>query len=274
MGHSRLRDSRVRCLLLCGLGMCLLGLPMPMHAQFGPFVSPFNAPQAKTQKELDDYLEVIAATNPATTLQKVEEFTVNYPQSELLGFAFQYQMSAYQRLNDLDGVLRAGHRALELQPGNVNTLLTVAAAIPDGATGRQDEVELLRQAEDYAHQSLQGITTMRIPRQVSLQEWENMQAGMVAQAHEALGHIATKRGDLPRAITELEMAAYGSPTPNGSYFFRLGVAYDLKEEAEPASKALHRAVDLGPEAIRQRSLAVLQQLNTKGQIAPEKLPDR
>jgi tetratricopeptide (TPR) repeat protein len=245
-----------------------------MQAQFGALVSPFSAPQAKSQQELDDYLDVIAATNPATTVQRVEEFSSKYPKSELLGFAFQYQMLAYQGLNDLNGVLRAGRRALELQPGNVNTLLTLASAIPDGTKGRGDEVELLKQADDYARQSLHGIATMQIPRQISLQEWATMQADMVAQAHEALGHIATERGDLPRAITELELAAYGSATPNGRQFFRLGVAYSLAGEKEPAEKALHRAADLGPELIRRRALDALKPLSPKGLIAPGKQSDR
>jgi tetratricopeptide (TPR) repeat protein len=245
-----------------------------MQAQFGALVSPFNAPQARSQQELDDYLDVMTATNPATTVQRVEEFASKYPKSELLGFAFQYQMLAYQGLNDLDGVLRAGRRALELQPGNVNTLLTLASAIPDGTKGRDDEVDLLKQADDYAHQSLQSITTMQIPRQVSLQEWATIQADMVAQAHEALGHIATERGELPRAITELELAAYGSATPNGRQFFRLGVAYALAGEKEPAEKALHRAADLGPELIRQRALDALQRMRSKSPIAPGKSSDR
>jgi hypothetical protein len=184
-----------------------MALALPIKAQFGPLVSPFTAPQAKTQQELDDYLDIVDASNPPSTVRKVEEFMSKYPQSELQAFAYQYQMSAYQRLNDFEGVLRAGHRALDLQPGTVNTLLTLAAAIPDGAAGRTDEADLLRQAEEHAHHALEGIATMQIPRQVSLREWEKMQAELVAQAHEALGHVATKRGQVPQAITELELAA-------------------------------------------------------------------
>ena len=271
MEPSRSKLSRVRYWIVCGL---LLGSARPMQAQFGPLVSPYAVPQAKTQQELDDYLSVVGAPNPASTVRKVEEFIAKYPQSELQAFAYQYQMAAYQQLNYFEGVLRAGHRALDLQPGNVNTLLTLAAAIPDGATGRNDEADLMRQAEEYAHRALQGIATIQIPKQISLGEWEKMQAELVAQAHEALGHVATKRGDLPRAITELELAAYGSPAPNGAYFFRLGVAYGLAGEAEPAGRALHRAADLGPEAIRQRSLDVIQQLKLKGEIAPPRSQER
>lgn len=273
MGHSRFRDSRIRFLWLAGLGIWLVGSAVTVRAQFGPMSSPFNAPQAKSQLELDDYLDLISA-NAAATVHMAEAFMANYPKSELLGFAFQHQMSAYEALNDFGGVLRAGHKTLGLQPGNVNTLLTLASAISDGASGRSDEAELLQQGEEYARHALQGITTMQIPRQISLQDWEKMQAEMVAQAHEALGHIAIKRGDLSRAITEWELAANGCPTPNGVYLFRLGVAYDLANETELARKALHRAVDLGPEEIRQRSLEALEQLDSKGQIAPVKLEDR
>jgi tetratricopeptide (TPR) repeat protein len=274
MGLNRFWVNRVRCLLLVWLGFCLLGSALRGCAQFGPLVSAYNAPQAKSQQELDDYLEAIASANAETTAHMLEEFASKYPKSELLAVAFQHQMSAYQSLNDFNGMLRAGRRALDLQPGNVNTLLTLSSAIPDGSAGRDDEADLLRQAEEYACRALQGITIMKIPRQVSLPEWEKMQGEMVAQAHEALGHIATKRGNLPRAIAELEMATHDSPTPSGSQFFRLGVAYALAGEIEPASKALHRAVDLGPEGIRQRSLDVLKHLSSKDRTAAGKPSDR
>jgi hypothetical protein len=52
-----------------------------MQAKFGALVSPFSAPQAKSQQELDDYLDVIAATHPATTVPRVEEFALKYPKS-------------------------------------------------------------------------------------------------------------------------------------------------------------------------------------------------
>jgi tetratricopeptide (TPR) repeat protein len=251
-----------------------LGLALPMHAQFGALVSPFTAPQAKTQQELDDYFEIIDASNPAVIVRRVEDFTKTYPQSELLAFAYQYQMAAFLQLSDFDGVLRAGQRALALQPENVNTLLALAAAIPDGVSERNNRLALLRQAEDYADRALQGIATMQIPRQIPLNDWDRMRTDMVAQAHEALGHVAAKRGDLGHAITELELAAYGSSTPNGKYFFRLGAVYGLAGEEESASKALRRAADLGPEAIRQRAMDDLKELTLTGHVAPAKSLDR
>jgi tetratricopeptide (TPR) repeat protein len=273
MGNVRSTAFQICWLLPLSLVFCSWGHVLNLQAQFGPLVSPFSVPQSRSQQEFDDYLDVIVATDAATTVQKAEKFASNYPKSELLGLAFQHKMEAYAQMNNFEGTLQAGRKALELLPGNLNTLLTLASAIPDSSTKRDDEADLLREAEGYARRSLQSLATMQIPRQVPMQDWEKMKADMIAQAHEALGHIATKRGELSQAITELEMAAYGSPTPSGIHFFRLGVAYAAAGEVEPADKAFRRAVELGPEPIRRRSMDALTRLNSKSTVAPEKPAD-
>jgi tetratricopeptide (TPR) repeat protein len=273
MGNVRSTAFPICWLLPLSLGFCFCGHVLNLQAQFGSLVSPFSVPQSRSQQEFDDYLDVIVAIDAATTVQKAEKFASNYPESELLGLAFQHKMVAYAQMNSFEGTLQAGRTALELLPGNLNTLLTLASAIPDSSTKRDDEADLLREAEGYARQSLQSLATMQIPRQVRMQDWEKMKADMIAQAHEAPGHIATKRGDLSQAITELEMAAYGSPTPSGIHFFRLGVAYAAAGEIEPADKAFQRAVELGPELIRRRSMDALTGLKSKSTVAPEKPAD-
>jgi len=267
MDESRLKVNRV-CALLLLLAVETCGWGIRLRAQFGPLVSPFNAPQAESQEELDDYLIIIASTDPAQTIKLVECFALKNPGSELLGFAFQYQMLAYERLNDFDGLLRAGHKALELQPGNVNTLLTLASAIPDGAARRSDQADLFNQGEEYAKSALQGIKRTHVPRQISLADWEMMSGEMEAQAHEALGHIAAKKGNLEEAIKELELAAYRNPTPDGSQFFRLGVAYAIAGRTTPANKALERAAELGPQPVRERARDELNRISSKIRTVP------
>ena len=71
-------------------------------AQFGPLSSPAQAPQAKSQAELDAYLEIISATEAPDIVKKVDVFASQYPGSAFLGLAYQTQTLAFQRLGDFD----------------------------------------------------------------------------------------------------------------------------------------------------------------------------
>ena len=197
MGHSRSCDcgSFYRTLVII---LLVLQTSVFLHAQLGPLVSPFQAPQAKTQAELDLYLKIVTESDPLKTVRAVEELAAKYSKSDLLGIAYQYEMFAYQRMNDFDGLLGAGRKALKLQPKNVNTLLTLASAIGDGADQRSDSGELLGQAEDYAHQALDELSKMRIPRRISMQQWKILQAEMNSRAHEALGNEHDEKGQFRR----------------------------------------------------------------------------
>ena len=253
-------------LLLIGLSQSLV----ISNAQFDPLLNPRGAPQAKTPEELDAYLEIATAQESRVTIEKVEQFASKYPSSELLGVAYQDETLAYKQVNDIEGVLRAGKRTLELQPNNVTTLLTLAAAIPNAVERRSNAAEFLDQAEEYAQRALQQLTKVIVPHEVTLERWTVMRGEMEALAHEALGHVAAKRGNLPRAMSELEEAAFHNPTPQGSQFYRLGVVYVMLGKYERADQALRRAADLGPDAIRQLALRELKRLNaakpSRGQV--------
>src|SRR5262249_36517315 len=115
--------------------------------------------------------------------------------------------------------------------------------------------------EQYARRVFEGIGRMKLPRSVSPQRWQELRLEMEASAHEALGHVATKRGNLRVAILEFESAVQESPTPQGSQFYRLGVAYMMAQKNDSARKALNRAIELGPDEVRKLAQMVLQKLS-------------
>jgi tetratricopeptide (TPR) repeat protein len=193
----------------------------------------------------------------------VETFAQRYPNSELLGIAYQYQMLAFRELDDYDGVIESGEKALKLQPDNLNTLLNLANVLPNRVlTGALDD-RRLAQAEEYARRVFEGIKRMKLPRSVSPQRWDELRLEMEASAHETLGQVAAKRGNLQEAISEFEKAVQLNPTPQGNQFYRLGVAYMLTRRYEPASEALNRAAELGPEEIRKMANAAIQKLRAE-----------
>ena len=234
-------------------------------AQFGPLLDLERAPQARTQEEFDAYLEILAAAGERQRIAEARDFLAAYPESALQGHAAVYQMEAHRALDDFEGVLGSGERVLNLLPENLRALLTLATAIPNAVRDATRDQALLERAERYATRALAVMKSKEIPRSIRLEDWKRFRAGMAAEAHEALGHIAVKRGRIEHAVAEFELAVRMNPDPEGRQWFRLGVAYAGAGRASEAANALRRAVALGPELIRQRAE---QELGSIAESAP------
>ena len=240
--------------------LALIGCGGFLRAQFDPMVNPNLAPQARSERELDDYIGILQAGSPQATVRRVEAFERDYPQSALLGIAYQYQMLAYRDLDDFDRTVRSGEKALKLNPDNLNTLLTLAAVLPNSVSGGRDENSHLAQAENYARLAFQELEKIKLPRTIHPQRWELLRRRFEASAHESLGHVAIKRGDSRTAIAEFEKAVELNPTPQGSQHYRLGAAYLLAKKEDAAIALLRRATELGPEEIQTMAQELLRNL--------------
>jgi tetratricopeptide (TPR) repeat protein len=257
---SPFRFALIFCLLLVGISVRL-------EAQFGPVASPGQAAQARSQEELDSYLEIVAATDAQVVVQKVRSFASEFSKSELLGAAYQYQLHAFERLNDFEGMLAAGGKALAADPDSLNTLLALAPAMANRAAARPDRVEMLAQAESYARRALGGIDKVRVPRELSMENWNTQKHEMQSEARGVIGVVAFQRGQFQQAISELEMAINLAPKPEGVQFLRLGLALASAGEKEDAEQKLRRAAELGPDSVQNMALDQLKRL-TSGPPAP------
>ena len=230
------------------------------QAQFGPFAGDGRKPQAKTQEELDLYLEVYTSSEPRETVAQAERFEAAHPDSRFLGLAFQHKMAALRDLGDYEGVLRAGTRALELVPGNLNTLITLATVIPNGVEGRPDREDLLARARNYASAVLNTLDTLVVPAEIPLEQWESRKSGLESEAHEALGHVAVKNGDLAEALRRSRppwTATRGRRPASGT---GLGGAYVLAGQPEKAIAPLRRAAESGEDTVRRLALDQLRRI--------------
>ena len=90
--------------------LLVLLLQPEMRAQFGPLVTPQQAPQAKSEEEFDLYLELYASTDPQSTIALAKKFAATYPASDFLELTYEHQMLAYQQVNNYDGALGSGRQ--------------------------------------------------------------------------------------------------------------------------------------------------------------------
>jgi tetratricopeptide (TPR) repeat protein len=248
--------------MLQPLLLSVLLLHPEMCGQFGPLITSTQTPQASSAEELDSYLRIYTSSDSQSTVTLADTFAAAYPKSELLGLVYEQQTVAYQRMNNYEGVLRAGGKALSLNPRNINILLTLALTIPNGVSGRPDSSRLLKDAETYARLALKELEDKKIPQDLALEDWEALKGGLESECHEALGHISLKRGDLSTAVKELNSAAFGNPKPNSRQFLRLSSAYLLTGHRDLAERAAERAVELGEGQIRQLARQQLQEIRS------------
>ncbi len=248
---------------LRALLLFVLVLHPDVRAQFEPLMTPTQTPQAQSAEELDSYLEIYTNRDPQATITLANQFAVAYPGSEFLGLVYEHQALAYQEMNNYDGVLRAGAKALALSPRNIKVLVTLALTIPNGVTGRSDSSQLLEEAEGYARRALKELSEKKIPQDLDLDKWETLKGGLESECHEALGHISVKRGHISGALREFRTAALGNPKPNGRQFLRLSSTYELAGQYQAAEQAAARAAELGEGQIRQLALQQLREIRAR-----------
>jgi tetratricopeptide (TPR) repeat protein len=231
-------------------------------AQFDELASSKQVPQASSQQELDEYIEILDADTPLSKVQTIQAFLQHYPASNFQAIVYQFLMLAYKELGDSRGLIDSAEKALNVQPDNLNTLLTLADVLPNGVSGNSPEDRRrLAQAEHCARRVFEGIEQIKLPRTMPRQRWEVLSREMESTAYEALGHVASKRGEWRDAVAQFEKAVKQTPNPRGRQFYRLGVAYMLAGSDQSALAALHQAVELGPDEIRQMASAVLKRID-------------
>lgn len=253
--------NRIAFWLTAAMIVAFMSRPVHLAAQLGALSSRAQAPQAKSQQELDQYLRIITDTSPQTVLADVKIFSEQFPGSELLGTAWQYQMHAYEQIGDFQAMLLSGQQALKVQPDNLNTLLTLAPAVANQMFKNPSDTQLAVLAEEYAHRALEAIEKTRPPRQTTLEQWMTQKKTMQADMHEVLGLVALKQSQLSAAIEELQTAVQLSPTPQGSRYLRLALAYAAKGDIQNAQENFQKAIQLGPEPVRQLASEEMRKLS-------------
>ncbi len=257
------RTGRRQFRSVCVRAVPLLAATLGLHAgqaQVNPFAGDGRKPQAKTQEELDLYLELYASSEPRETVAQAVRFEAAHPDSEFLGLAFQHKMAALRDLGDYDGALKAGATALELVPRNVHALVTLASVIPNGVDGRADRGDLLAKARRYASLALAELETLKIPAEIPLEEAESLRAALQAAARESLGHVAVKEGDLAEAVRQFEAAVAVNLHPTPSQWYRLGGAYLMAGQLDNAIEPLRRAAESDEPIVRRLALDQLRQI--------------
>jgi len=203
-------------------------------------------PAAKSQAEYDAFQACLQEKDPNKQIRMVEDFLLEYPDTELKEYAFQAATQAYQAKNDYPKLLTYGEMTLEENADNLAALLILSTAIPE-RTSRSDPdaAESLAAAERYALRALELIPQMPRRASVTPEEWERSKKDAEAGPHAALGLIAMMREDFWKAEREFKLATELVTRPDPIALYRLGLAYSFQKRYDLALEALERSDGAG-----------------------------
>ena len=211
-------------------------------------------PQAKTQAEYNAYKALYDEQNPQKKAELGEKFLTDFKESDFIAntytmiigaytraqnwakvidvadravaspvadnklkaFAYANAMVAAQNQNQVDKVLSYGDKVLAIDPNDLNTMITLSAAIP--AKLPPDEAEkkaALDKAEQLGRKALAGIQPLLAQ---APPEQKKQIAQIESQLHGTLGLIAYNRPDYTKSIEEYEAALKGNPKDDVAHF--------------------------------------------------------
>ena len=207
---------------------------------------PVRQPKAKSQEEFAAYLKFMREPKPDEQIRLIEDFLLQYKDSELKEFAFQSATQAYQSKNDFTRVLTYGELTLAENENNLVALLVLASAIPE-RTGKNDadRDEKLAEAEQYGKRALDLLLKLPQPANLTPGQWEQTKREAASTSHAALGMTNLIREDFEKAESELKLAADLASQPDPVTFYRLGLAYSFQKKFDLALDALERAAGVG-----------------------------
>jgi hypothetical protein len=199
-------------------------------------------PRAKSQEELDAYQKFMREQNPDEQIKLIEDFLLNYPNTELKEYAYQAATQAYQAKNDYARVLTYGELTLTENENNLVALLVLASAIPERTEKNDiDKETKLAQAEQYAKRGLEALAKLPMPPNLTEGQWAQVKKDAESTPHAALGMISLIREDFPKAEAEFKMSSEMAARPDPITFYRLGLCYSFEKKYAPALEALEKA---------------------------------
>src|SRR6185436_12188734 len=175
-------------------------------------------------------------------------------------YYYQNLMSNYQSLNDAQKTMEWAQKALNEQPDDLLTLLTLSSVMAARPSTDPKELEQqMKKAEEHGKKALTLVTSL-VNGPMGAQMRPEDKAGLNATVHQTLGRVYYNQKKYPEAQREYGLAIVAKKDDGDSYFYMgLALAQDKPPKVEDAMESLGKAVFLGG-ATKGQADDVLKQL--------------
>ena len=202
--------------------------------------------KAKTPEEAAAYQKIISEKSPDTQISQIEEFLLQYPDSEMREYVFEVAMEAYHAKSEYNHMQTYGELTLAQNPDNLTALLELSSSLAE-TTGQQDpdRDDKLDDGDEHAAHALDVLEQLHKPPGFPDEQWDRIKKDAMSIAHASRGLIALVRQDFSGAVTEMKQAVDLTLRPRAVLLYRLGLAYSFQQKYTEALETLDRAAAMG-----------------------------
>jgi tetratricopeptide (TPR) repeat protein len=263
----------------CATALLIFAIPLVAQQASQQQGQPQQAgPKPKSQKESDALKKVLAAQQAKDwegEIQAINYVLENFADTDYKPLLLNMAMTAAQQKNDYPLTVIYGERAIQADPNNILSTVMLAEVIAQHTRENDlDKEQNLKKAEDYANKGLDLIKNSTAPPPgvaIPADQWQQSKKDLAAQAHDALGQVATLRKNYPQAIEAYKTALSEASKPDPATMDRLAKTYvDAKQYDDAiatADKVL--AMSEAPPVVKQFAQQLKDQA-TKLKSAPTK----
>ncbi len=182
----------------------------------------------------------------ARQIQLGEEFLKKYPDSLYRESVYSRLAGAYLSAGEIDKMLAAGEKALELNKDDVDVLALMALVIPRRVNpAALDGNQKLQRAETYAKRTIELLAALPKPPNLTDEDFAKVKNAKLSMCHSGLGFVYFHRQNYADSVTEFEQAAQLASPPDPVDLFLLGLVLNETKRFADAAAAFGRCSDLG-----------------------------
>ncbi len=219
---------------------------VPSQARAQETQQPAHQPQARSQREHDDFMAAYAVKNAAAAEKAADDFTAKYPDSELRRYLYSNTMHAYQSENNPAKMLAMGEKVLTLDPNDVQALVLTATALADNLSeGDRDRDKKIDTIKKNADSAIQKLNPGSVPLAAGTSQQAIYRTTLQAMAYSALAIMKLKTGDDAGAENDLKTAAdLDKIRPDPYIWYHLALAQDHRRKYIAALSSVEQALQL------------------------------
>jgi tetratricopeptide (TPR) repeat protein len=220
----------------------------PSLTQPKPSEAPKDAKPVTTPED-DAYQAIYDARGgePQHVIELGQAFIAKYPDSKYQLSVYSFLTPAYMGTNQIDKMLEAGGKVLQIDPDDVDILPILAWAVPRRFNGQTAEgAQQLEKAQGWARHGIELLNALAKPENLDETAFQNAKNEKLSMCHDGLGVADLKTGKYDDAIAELTQAMHLGSQPDPVDYFLLGLAQEATSHFADAIASFTKCATDGP----------------------------
>ena len=212
-----------------------------------PAPPPDRRPKLQSKAEFEAYKAALANQDPAALEKAADDFSTQYPGSQLTPILYREVMHRYERQGNGAKVIESGEKVLKADPDDPEALVIVAQNLVQSPGTGADLVQRTNQAMQYAQHAIETADT-DYPANIPPDKVDTFKSIIKSDAYSVVGTLQYNMQQYAEAEGSFRKSIDAFPSqPDAVVVLRLAMALEKQGKYPDALKAAKQAVNLTQE---------------------------